>query len=106
MTDSAFAICEINIKSPTNFSRNRNKHHVQPQCHYLNRILAGALNILIICEVLLFISEPTNHYFYTAFGKKEPAAAQSSVTKHYVDVANLCPIFLNTSGSLEGSLPN
>lgn len=64
------------------------------------------LTFLNICEVLLFISELTDHYFYTAFGKKEPSEAQSCVTKHYVDVANLCPIFLNTSGSPEGSVPN
>jgi len=72
MTDLAFAISQINIKSPTNSTRNRNKHRVQPWCHYLNWILAGAilLTFLSICEMLLFISKLTDRYFYTAFGKK------------------------------------
>lgn len=56
--------------------------------------------------MLVFISELTDRYFYAAFAKKEPSAAQSSVTKYHVDVANLCSIFSNTFGSLEGSLPN
>lgn len=53
----AFTICEINIKSPTDCSRDRDKHCVKPQRHYLNRISAGALvlTLLNICKALLII---------------------------------------------------